>query len=400
MVPDTRDAIFTYLSDEFRGAVVVLLSRRELVGAVGVASLAVSGCGPAGSRTRTPTATPTPAAGSRGATPAPGTRASGRQRGITDPQPRHVLLISYDGTGAPGAAVPSTVRSAAARWPEVFAREGVNTGPALTATLAYGPRAFGPPGDGPGSGVVPPELRELPPFAGDRLDPDAGGGDLLVQICAPSAEACTRLGRALDEAAGSGLRPRWRQAGSVPAAAPGEAPRNLLGFKDGTANPGPQETERSVWIAGGPYAGGCYLVLRRIRVGVAEFLALPVARQEQVIGRRRDSGGPLGGGPERQEVDLFAKTPEGRYVLPANSHVRLAHSRYDAGARMLRRGYSYDNGPADRGLLFLAYLNDPRLFARVQRRLAAADALGAFTETVGSGLYFVPALHGQRGTGN
>lgn len=293
-----------------------------------------------------------------------------------------MLLVSYD--AAPGTAAPSAVRAAAARWSGLLAREGVNTGPSLTATVAFGPRACPP-----GSAVAPPGPLELPPFAGDRLDPDAGGGDLLVQICAPTAAACARLGRALDAAAPV-LRPRWRQAGSVPAAAPGEAPRNLLGFKDGTANPGPEEAGRSVWITSGPYAGGCYLVLRRIRLRVAEFLALPVARQEQVIGRRREGGGPLGGGPERQEVDLFAKTPEGRYVLPGNAHVRLAHSRYDAGARMLRRGYSYDNGPEDRGLLFLAYLNDPRLFARVQRRLAAADALGAFTETFGSGLYFVP----------
>ncbi|MFD7029579.1 Dyp-type peroxidase [Streptomyces sp. NPDC059917] len=356
-------------------------SRRGVVGAVGAAglvgmsALAPGGCGPAPT---TPRASPSPASG-----PGPARAVPGRQRGIVDPQPRHVLLLAYD--AAPGSRTTAAVDTAAARWVRLFAREGVNTGPSRTATVAFGPRPYAP-----GGAPAPPQPLRLPAFAGDRLDPEAGGGDVLVQLCAPTAEECARLGRAVDGAAGPGLRSRWRQAGTVPAAAAGEAPRNLLGFKDGTANPDAREAERSVWITRGAYEGGCYLVLRRIRLKVTEFLELPVARQEQVIGRRRESGGPLGGGPERQEVDLFAKTPEGRYVLPANSHVRLAHPRYDAGARMLRRGYAYDNGAEDRGLLFLAYLNDPRLFARVQRRLAAADALGAFTETFGSGLYFVP----------
>ncbi|MER5362286.1 hypothetical protein [Streptomyces sp. NPDC002785] len=75
--------------------------------------------------------------------------------------------------------------------------------------------------------------------------------------------------------------------------------------------------------------------------------------------------------------------------MPATAHVRLASPRFDGGARMLRRSYSYDDGPTDRGLLFCAFMRDPAQFTRVQNRMAARDALNPFLQHRASAVAYV-----------
>jgi len=286
-----------------------------------------------------------------------------RQPGVTTAQQSAALVLSYDLT-----ADPRRLRPVLDAWARALAADGT---PPLTATVGLGPR------------LAPKTVRELPPFPGDRLDPARCGGDLLVQLCADDPDALTRTAARL---AHPDLRPRWRQPGFLPPHRTGSVPRNLLGFKDGSANPTAEECERWVWRPD----GGTFLVVRRIRLRVDDFTRLTRQRQEEVIGRRRADGAPLDGGREDDDVDIFAKTPHGRYITPLGAHVRAASPRLDGGARMLRRGYSYDDGPDDRGLLFLAYLRDPALFVRVQRRMAAQDELSRFSEHRGSAVAYVP----------
>ncbi|GHB79178.1 peroxidase [Streptomyces xanthochromogenes] len=318
-----------------------------------------------------------------------------RQPGVAEPQQPHMLFVSYDLTpGTRGAPGRDAVRRLLARWSELLA--GLAPGP--TATVGIGP------GLPERLGVGAPEgLRELPAFAGEHLDVAAGGGEIGVQICARDARGCERLAGLLAGAGAGVLRPRWRQAGFLSGERPGprsellappragEASRDLLGFKNGTSNPTAAENERWVWLPpGGRYADGTFLVVRRIRLRVEEFGRLPVARQEQIVGCRK-------GGGEVLSSDLNARTPEGSYVLPLDAHVRLAGPGPDGGARMLRRSYSYENSPGDRGMLFLAYMRDPALFVRVGTRLAASDALNSFAEQYGSALFYV--LPGVGGSG-
>ncbi|WP_328311950.1 Dyp-type peroxidase [Streptomyces sp. NBC_00442] len=327
-----------------------------------------------------------------------------RQAGVVEPPQRHLLFVSYDLTpGTRGAPGRDAVRRLLARWSELLA----GTGPGPTVTVGIGPALPGRIGIG-----APEALRELPSFAGEHLDVGLGGGEIGVQICARDPQGCERLAGLLAAAGAGVLRARWRQAAFLPrdgsggkggegpgsgagarVFAPlrdGETPRDLLGFKHGTANPTPAESERWVWLSGqGPYADGTFLVVRRVRLRVEEFGRLPVARQEQIIGRRKRGGEPLGGGREHDAAEINTRTAEGSYVLPADAHVRLADPRLDGGARMLRRGYSYENSPADRGLFLLAYMKDPALFARVGQRLAAGDALNSYAEQYGSALFYV-----------
>ncbi|MFE7465151.1 Dyp-type peroxidase [Streptomyces sp. NPDC057499] len=322
-----------------------------------------------------------------GATAAPGgSGASGRgsrpvlrtQPGIATPQPAHVLLIAHD--LAPTRPTAADVRRVLSGW---WADRTARPAPGVTATVAAGPGLYRKLGL-----AAPPRLKDLPSFPHDRLEARRGGGDVLVQLRGPDAAACDRAAARLTARAAGVLAPRWRQSGFLPPHAAGETPRNLFGFKDGTENPADGELARWVWHDD----GGTYLVYRRIRMAVDAFGALPVPRQERIVGRHRAGGAPLGGHREHDPVDLYAKSPQGRYGIPADAHVRLAHSRLDGGARMLRRGYSYDDGPDDRGLLFLAYLRDPALFVRVQERLAAGDAMNAFIEHRASAVgYVLPA---------
>ncbi|KRV48118.1 hypothetical protein AQ490_26645 [Wenjunlia vitaminophila] len=321
---------------------------------------AATACGT--SSTEDPTRTTSPKSSAARTGPDRSRRVIRTQQGIATPQPAHVLLLSYD-LSSPRPTV-AAVRRVLSDW---WARPT----PEVTPTVATGPSLYRRLGL-----ATPPRLKDLPSFPHDRLEAHLGGGDVLVQLCGRNASDCERAATRLTARAAGVLAERWQQSGFLPPHAAGETPRNLFGFKDGTENPSTDELARWVWHGD----GSTYLVYRRIHMAVAAFDALPVTRQEQIIGRHRAGGAPLGGRREHDPVDLYAKSPQGRYDIPADAHVRLAHSRFDGGARMLRRGYSYDDGAGDQGLLFLAYMRDPALFVRVQERLAAADAMNAFIE--------------------
>lgn len=237
---------------------------------------------------------------------------------------------------------------------------------------------------------VPATLADLPAFPGDRLDPARGGGDLVLQLCAADRWPLAVLAEQLTAAvAGRGGALRWAQSGFLPRTPAGTTPRNLFGYKDGTANPGEADARQWVWGPPGPYEHGTVLVYRRIRMDVTGFAALPEAGRDQAMGRRLGDGAPLTGTAEHDEPDIYTKNPDGSYVLPATAHVRLSSPRLDGGARILRRGYSYDDGPRDRGLLFCAFMRDPGQFTRIQNRLAAKDALNPFLEHTASAVAYV-----------
>ncbi|MFB6894655.1 Dyp-type peroxidase [Kitasatospora sp. NPDC056327] len=321
-----------------------------------------------------------------------------RQAGVTAAQLPATGLLAFDLPAASAAADRETLRALLSRWTGTLAsaaRPGaeprlstvgparitslVGLGPALTARLGL---------------PAPAGLAELPPFPGDRLDPARGGGDLLLQLSAAdpwTLSVVTEL--AVTDARAAGAAPRWSQRGFLPVTAPGATPRNLFGFKDGTANPDEESARQWVWGPPGPHEHATVLVYRRIRLDTAAFAALPEEQRNLAMGRRAGDGAPLTGTAERDEPDLYAKHPDGAYVIPVTAHVRLTGPRLDGGARMLRRGYSYDDGPEDRGLLFCAFVRDTGQFTRVQERLAARDALNPFvTHTASAVAYVLPGV--------
>lgn len=318
-----------------------------------------------------------------------------RQAGVTSPQARSTQLLAFDLPQASAAADREALRTVLAAWTRTLSAAAAGPSPDPRLPGAGPTRFTSLVGVGPAPAArldlaVPAALADLPPFPGDRLDPARGGGDLLVQVCAEDRWTLAVVGELLTTAARSaGARPRWSQSGFLPRTEPGATPRNLFGFKDGTANPDEEDARQWVWGPPGPHEHGTVLVYRRIRMDTAAFAALPEDAQNLATGRRRGDGSPLTGTAEHDEPDVYAKNPDGSYVIPATAHVRLSSPRLDGGARMLRRGYSYDDGPGDRGLLFCAFMRDPGQFTRVQNRLAARDALNPFLAHTASAVAYV-----------
>ena len=126
--------------------------------------------------------------------------------------------------------------------------------------------------------------------------------------------------------------------------------------------------------------------------------------QENVIGRVKSTGAPLGRDHERDTVPLSEKHVDGTPVVPADAHIRLAAPATNGGAHLLRRGYSFTDGVdpvtagLEAGLFFLAYMRDPRRqFVPIQNRLAANDALNEYIEHTSSAIFAMPPGIGHGG---
>ncbi|MEV4612958.1 Dyp-type peroxidase [Kitasatospora sp. NPDC049258] len=258
----------------------------------------------------------------------------------------------------------------------------------LTVTVGVGASLFD---DRYGlAGARPLRLTAMRAFPEDRIAFGDAHGDLSLQICADSRDTVLHALRDLLAHTDGALELRWRVDGFQNRPRPDSAQRNLMGFKDGIANPdtgSDREMDRLVWVqpdGGEPAwaAGGSYQVLRVVQMLSEAWDRMPATDQEQVIGRRKDSGAPL----DR---------------IPPGAHIRRAdpHTPQTADSRILRRGYNFDrgvdaSGRLDLGLLFCCYQQDVvRQFEAVQARLAG-EPLADFTVPTGGGYFF--ALPGVR----
>ncbi|MEU2551854.1 iron uptake transporter deferrochelatase/peroxidase subunit [Streptomyces sp. NPDC014684] len=265
----------------------------------------------------------------------------------------------------------------------------------LTLTIGFGPSFFEKFGL---RDRRPEALVDLPAFPGDNLDRSRTGGDLCIQACADDPQVAVHAIRNLARIGFGKVAIRWSQLGfgKTSSTTPGaHTPRNLFGFKDGTRNIAGTESDRLkkfVWVGDGDgpdwMSGGSYLVARRIRMNIETWDRASLQEQEDVFGRDKREGAPVGKAKEHDEPFLKALKPD--------SHVRLAHPDSNDGITILRRGYSFTDGTdglgrLDAGLFFLAYQRDVRKgFIPLQRRLSAHDALNEYIQHVGSAVFAVP----------
>ncbi|MGW2859184.1 iron uptake transporter deferrochelatase/peroxidase subunit [Streptomyces sp. NPDC001205] len=267
----------------------------------------------------------------------------------------------------------------------------------LTLTFGVGPSLFAK--DRFGLEARRPEaLVDIEQFPGDNLDPARSGGDLCVQACADDPQVAVHAIRNLARIGMGKVAIRWSQLGfgktssTTPDA---QTPRNMMGFKDGTRNVSGTDDkalDEHVWVGAKDGAdwmtGGSYLVARRIRMHIETWDRTSLQEQEDVFGRDKGEGAPVGKAKERDEPFLKAMKP--------TAHVRLAHPDSNDGVRILRRGYSFTDGTdglgrLDAGLFFLAYQRDVRKgFLPLQRSLARHDALNEYIQHVGSAIFAVP----------
>ncbi len=282
----------------------------------------------------------------------------------------------------------------------------------LTITIAFGASLF----DARYGlqAMRPKGLERMPNFPHDNLEATRTHGDVLLSVCAGQRDTVTHTVRELMRAVAGHLTPRWRIEGFQSARrgpTPASSTRNLFAFRDGTANPDVNDAslmDELIWVqpGGGEPAwavGGTYQVVRTIRMHVEFWDRVGMFEQQNMIGRDRVSGAPLGGSNEFEDP-RYSLDPQGKRI-PLLAHIRLANPRTQqtANQRILRRGYNYDRGideagNLDQGLVFVAFNQDiQRQFATIQTRLEAEEMVDYVTP-VGGGYFFAP--RGASGPGD
>ena len=239
-----------------------------------------------------------------------------------------------------------------------------------------------------------PELEDLPKFVRDQLQEAFTGGDICIQACAEDAQVAFHAVRNLLRKGREHLTLKWSQTGYAAITSQGSTPRNLFGFKDGTANVTSQDDfDRVIWCDQDNWMkNGTYLIVRRVQMHLETWDRTSLKEQENTFGRHRDSGAPLGAVDEFDPVDLELKDDKGNLVIPEDCHVRLAK---EVGEEIYRRAFSYANGidprtgQFDAGLLFISFQKDPQQFIKVQKNLGTKDKLNEYITHVGSGLFAI-----------
>lgn len=251
----------------------------------------------------------------------------------------------------------------------------------------------------------PKHLARMTSFPNDALEAPQCHGDLMVQICSNSADANIHALRDLIKTMPDLLAIRWKQEGSVPVVpatnGPPENARNYLGFKDGTANPRTDDKalmDEVVWVQAGQdepgwATGGSYQVVRIIRNFVERWDRTALKEQQDIFGREKMSGAPMGGTSEYEEP-VYKDDPKGERTK-LDAHIRLANPRTPATQKnlILRRPFNYSrgvakNGQLDMGLLFICFQRDLEAgFLTVQRRLDG-EPLEEYIKPVGGGYFF------------
>jgi deferrochelatase/peroxidase EfeB len=256
----------------------------------------------------------------------------------------------------------------------------------------------------------PRHLTEMTSFPNDNLDPNLCGGDLILQICAGSADTAIHALRDIAKHTRGGMQILWRMDGFVSPARPAGVPRNHFGFMDGVANPNvtdPQVANRLMWVVQGIdepawAVGGSYHVVRIIRMLIEFWDRVSLNEQQTMIGRYRASGNVLGSNRLTAPPD-YAADPKGKTV-PLTAHIRLANPRTEKteDSRIFRRGYNYDNGVdlagnLDMGLIFNAFQqNLTRQFIATQKRLVG-EPMVDYVSPIGGGYFFaVPGVSNSR----
>ena len=249
----------------------------------------------------------------------------------------------------------------------------------------------------------PRALVRMPFLANDRLDPERSHGDVLLTISSAHEDVNLFALRQLTRATRGTMALHWMLDGynRRTRADPGEAgKRNLMGFIDGTSNLDPSDDavmDRYVWVQPDDdepawAVGGTYHVVRVIRMLVEFWDRTRLSEQESIIGRRKESGAPLGGEIETDVPD-YSDDAAGE-LTPLDAHVRLANPRTPdtEGDLIFRSGLSFSrgfdgDGQLDQGLAFVSFQRRLSQFLNTQARLAG-EPLEEYTVPDGGGFYF------------
>jgi len=156
--------------------------------------------------------------------------------------------------------------------------------------------------------------------------------------------------------------------------------RDLTGFVDGSENPILLDAPADALLPDGvPGAAGSVLLLQKWKHKTAEWEALPVAKQELVMGRTK-----------AESIELENK--------PADSHV--ARTDQDKFGNIFRRNMPYGNVD-DHGTVFVGFSAEQQRLTKMLESMAGLadgnrDALTRYTQPLTGSYYFVPSVEALR----
>jgi porphyrinogen peroxidase len=156
--------------------------------------------------------------------------------------------------------------------------------------------------------------------------------------------------------------------------------RDLTGFVDGSENPTLLDAPADALLPDGvPGAAGSVLLLQKWKHNTAEWEALPVAKQELVMGRTK-----------AESIELDNK--------PADSHV--ARTDQDKFGNIFRRNMPYGNVD-NHGTVFVGFSSEQQRLAKMLESMAGLldgtrDALTRYTQPLTGAYYFVPSVESLR----
>lgn len=248
--------------------------------------------------------------------------------------------------------------------------------------------------------LKPIKLKKMDCFPNDSLDSNICNGDLLLQFCANDTDIVIHALRDIIKYTSSLLSIKWMKEGFISnnaAFSEGKiTPINLLGFKDGTANPNTKNKEimnKFIWINKLQKEpqwcyGGSYQVIRIIKFRVEFWDRTPLQEQQNIFGREKYSGAPIG------MLNEYDQAIYDKNNIPIDSHIRLANVNNNKSNIILRRGYNYsqgvsNSGQLNMGLLFICYQNDlENGFIKIQNSLNG-EPLEEYIKPIGGGYFFV-----------
>ncbi len=244
----------------------------------------------------------------------------------------------------------------------------------LSCIMGFGSEAW----DRLFGGARPKELHPFREIRGRHHAP-ATPGDVLFHIRARSMDLCfelamqimARLGKAVtivDETHGFKFFDQ----------------RDMVGFVDGTENPVGQESIDAVLIGDEDpaFAGGSYVIVQKYLHDLDGWNALPVERQEGIIGRRKLS-----------DIELEDA------VKPSSAHNALTSITDEDGneLKIVRDNMPFGEiGKGAFGTYFIGYSRSPSRIERMLQNMFVGDPPGNYDRlldfsraTTGS-LFFVP----------
>ena len=161
--------------------------------------------------------------------------------------------------------------------------------------------------------------------------------------------------------------------------------RDLIGFVDGTENPGGQAAVDATIIGDedAAFAGGSYVIVQKYLHDLAAWNALPVEAQEKIIGRTKLA-----------DIELDDA------VKPTSAHNALTSIIDEDGEELeiLRDNMPFGNaGKGEFGTYFIGYARSPQRIERMLENMFVGlppgnyDRLLDFSRAVTGTLFFVPS---------